>query len=400
MSKIEFEQISENEIEVVIPPETPMNMVQQLTKSFAAKGLVEDLQKSTLSVRYFYRPADKANDIADKLIKSLQDLAKDELPYWHPKSQMANQARNRDVAIADRRAKLGVKQPMNVSTAPEPHIMPAAGVAKPTTPTVTPNVNTSKMFDNTPAARNTANGTGKRYAFINDPVGKGEHLEDCDCEQCQEINKSNYGPKGAGQYSDTDNARRKMGNTGQEAHVGPNVSVKNYTTKPGQLSGKEQANLTSRIQSMANKKQPVKRWSPEEVAEENKKRGFKKSWGQHLPFPSTEEEIRNFANSQRVEAGDESASRQLAEMMNSKAMLNPNHRQPTSEDMIMAGESMGLGVSESMLKSADKQWNSTINNWLVEAQKPISQRFSSEEEEMAYWRNLRVNGGSNEDPSY
>lgn len=386
MSKIEFEQISENEVEVVIPPETPMTMVAQLTKSFAAKGLVEDLAKSTLSVRYFVRPEDSVNQAADKLIKSLQNLAKDELPYWHPKAQFANQKRVREMEIAERRAKNGVKQPSNVSTAPEPHVMPDA-VPKMPAPAATAkpmNAATStapKMYDHDPANQMTAGGTGKRYAFITDPANKSEDEDD-------DVEKSNYGPKGGGQYSLADNIRRKARNTGESYGEGPNTNAKAYSTKPGQLSAKQAATVESKKLASMSRKNPVKTFTPEEIAAENKKRGLNKAWGQHLPFPSAEEEILNLAK-QTVQSGEDAAANSLAQMMHSKALLS-NFKQPSSQEFEAAGEAMGMGVSEEMAKNAEQQWNGTINNWLAEASKPISQRFSSEEEEMAYWSKIKV----------
>lgn len=395
MSRIEFEQISDTEIEVVIPPETPMAMVQQLTKSFVNRGLVEDLQKSTLSVRYFYRPAEKSHDIADKLIKSLRSLAKDdELPYWHPKAQMANQKRVREMEIAERRAKNGLKQPTNVSPAPEPLTMPDAPAA-PAAPTPVgvggvkqPNVVAPKMYDNDMANQNTAGGTGKRYAYISD-AAKADDEED-------DIEKSGYGPKGGGQYTPTDNMKRKAKNLTDAVPVGPNSNVKAYSSKPGQMSGKAQASLTAKLQNAANKKQPVKIYSPEEKAALASKMKLNKGWGQHLPFPSAEEEIMNLAKNYNP-TGEEASAQQLANLMSGKnmlgqnvhpavkAMMAPPPPQPTDEQMF--GH---LAVSEEMVKAADQQWAGTLNNFFAEATKPISSRFASEEEEIAYWSKIRV----------
>ena len=403
MSKIEFEQIGENEVEVVIPPETPMQMVQQLVKSFVARGLVEDLQKSTLSVRYFSRPQDKVNTVADELIKSLSRLAKDdELPYWHPKSQFANRKRVREMEIAERRAKQGIKQPTNVSPAPEPHIMPDPAPKMPATagvqPVTTPAAPTApKMYDTTPTSMNTAGGTGRRYGTIGGPgvgVVKKEHPEGCQCDACLEMEKSNYGPKGGGQYSAADNSRRKSNNLTDTVGAGPNSNVKAYSTKPGQLSAKAQAGVTARIQAAASKKQPVKQWSAEQIAQENAKRGLKKGWGDHNPIPSAEEEIMRLAMNAPQVSGEDAAANQLAKMMQSKSLLN--HNQPSRDEFLSAGEAMGLGVSEEMAKNAEKSWNGAINNWLVEATKPISQRFASEEEELAYWAKIKVNDSGGE----
>lgn len=391
MSKIQFEQIDENLLEVSIPENTPVEIVEQLAKSFREKGLVEDRANSTLCTRYYYRPEDNANQLADKLIKSLQGLTKnDELPYWHPKSQFANQKRVRDMEISERRAKNGIKQPSNVSTAPEPHITPDAPAAPTMNPgTLTPKAYTSphpKMVDTNSAAMNTAGGTGRRYATIGDLTNKAEHVEGCQCEKCLEMEKSNYGPKGAGQYSAVDNARRKAKNVEPAATpLGPNANAKAYSSKPGQLSGKEQANLTSRIQNAANKKQPVKTWTPEMIAEENKKRGLKKSWADHLPFPSAEEEIMRLAKNEPVD-GETAAANQLLKLMAGKSMLGVQPPpQPTDEEMFGGGV-----VTEEMAKAAEHKWGNTFNNWLSEAQKPISQRFASEEEELAYWSKIKV----------
>lgn len=404
MSKIQFEQISEDLLEVVIPEDTPIEMVEQLTKSFQAKGLIEDRANSTLSTRYFYRPEDRANKLADELIKSLEGLTKnDELPYWHPKSQFENQRRVREMEIAERRAKNGIKQPTNVSPAPEPHMAPD------TTPKIpAPAATTAMAIPKSPAMSTgpatTTGGSNKLYnPEISGTVSykkseEDEHVKGCKCEKCLEINKSNYGPKGAGQYSAVDNARRKSNNL-DPVGVGPNVNSKAYSTKPGQMSGKAQAELTARIQRAANKKQPVKTWTPEEIAEENKKRGLKKGWGEHLPFPSAEEEIMNLAQSNPTFGGEEAAVNQLASMMKSKSMLNPNHQQPTNAMFDAAGEAMGLGVTQEMAKTAEQSWNGAINNWLAEAVKPISSRFASEDEELAYWSKIKVAGGKDDDSS-
>ena len=371
MSKIKFEQIHDDVVEVFIPAETPIDMVEQLTKSLTARGLVEDRANSTLSTRYFYRPEDKANAIADELIKSLKGLAKDE-SYWSPKSQFAHQKKMREQAVAERRAKVGITpaKPMNVSNKPGPNSSPSGRGAIP--------------YD----SPTTAGGTGKRYAYINDPVNKvEEHPGDCECGKCEAIEKSGYGPKGMSQYNVADNARRKMNNVGDTTGFGPNVNTKSFSTKPGQLSSKAQASLTSRIQQAANRKQPVRQWTPEQIAAENKKRGFAKSWADHNPIPSAEEEIMKLAGVP-LENGEDAMAGQLAKMMHSKAMLN--HKNPTPDEFTAAGEAMGLGVSEEMAKAAEQQWSGAINNWLAEATKPISQRFASEEEEIAYWNSIKV----------
>ena len=380
MSRIEFEQISDDVIEVIIPPQTPLEMVQQLTKGFTARGLVEDLQKSTLSVRYFYRPENKVNDLADKLIKSLQGIAKaDELPYWHPKAQAANQKRVREQRVAERQAKVGVT--------------PKGVAEKPTLPTLEPKSYTSshpKMVDTDAANQKTADGTGKRYAYIKDPVKKDE----------DEIEKSGYGPKKGGQYSPVDNAKRKANNMDPVEGIGPNTNAKSYSSKPGQLSGKQSADLTARIQNKANKKQPVKVFTPEEIAAmapRNPDGSLKKSWGQHLPFPSAEDEIMALAKNQPLQDGESAAANQLAALMAGKSMLGKNvppaikamfaapPAQPTDQQMF--GH---LVVTEEMVKAKEQEWQGAAFNWLAEAAKPITKQFNSEAEEIAYWDSIKV----------
>ncbi len=374
MSKIKFQQISEDVLEVFIPEDTPVEMAEQLAKSFREKGLVEDRDNSTLCVRYYYRPEDKANDLADQLIKSLQGLAKDDEPYWTPKSQFANQKRVREMEIAERRAKNGIKQPTNVSTAPEPHVVPDKPVTMPK----------PKLHDSTPAAQVTAGGSGRRYGTM---IKQEDHVKGCQCDACLEMEKSNYGPKGGGQYSAVDNARRKANNL-DPVGMGPNVNAKAYSTKPGQMSGKAQADLTARIQAKANKKQPVKQWTPEQIAAENEKRGLKKGWGEeHNPIPNADEEVLKLQKNVTLQ-GEEAAANQLLKLMMGKSMLGQQPPpQPTDEQMFGGGV-----VTEEMAKAAEGKWNNTINNWLAEATKPISQRFASEAEELAYWNSLKING--------
>lgn len=373
-NRIEFEQISESEIEVIIPTETPMEMVVQLTKSFIARGLVENLQKSTLSVRYFTRPSGKVDAVADQLIKSLSNLIKEESPY-SLKSKFANQKRVREMDIATRRGLNGVKAPANVSTAPQPLVTPNTAPKAPATPPAAP---APKMFDSTPAAQNTAGGSGKRYAFIGDKVAKQEDEED-------EMNKGpGFKFKGGSTYSVADNARRKSNNTGDETGFGTNVNTKSYSSKPGQLSAKGQASVTAKIQAKANKNAPVKIYTDEEKAALASKMGLKKSWGQHLPFPSAEEEILRFAKGKSID-GETAAANQLANLMAGKAMLNNPPPQPTDEQMF--GH---LAVTEDMEKANEKQWQGAAFDWLKEAQKPLAQKFSSDKEEQAYWDNIKV----------
>lgn len=334
MSKIKVDQISESEVLVSLPSDTPMEMVQQLTKSLSARGLVEDTQNSTLSNRYFYRP--NTDDVADRLIKSLQGLMKEEDNTWHmnkPGAAKAFAAQQRKIDAENRAKRAGIKET-------KPFISNPAGPA-----VLPPNVN--RLVDT-------------QY----NKIKKDE----------EDVEKSGYGPKGAGQYNPADNAKRKMNNTGAQTGIGPNVNTKQYTTvKPA----------GSQVDPKLKKPQPVKVYSEEEKAELARKMGLKKSWGQHLPFPNAEEEM---AKMQPKVSAEDIMAQQLSNLMTGKAMLGQQPPpQPTDEQMF--GH---LIVSEEMAKKADDKWGNTFNNWLTEASKPISQRFESEEAELAYWKSLRV----------
>ena len=91
-----------------------------------------------------------------------------------------------------------------------------------------------------------------------------------------EVKKSNYGPKGAKMYNLADNVGRKANNTGDTAGDGPNQNVKSYSTKPGQLSAKQQAALLHSKRNIKANSEPVTKptLSPEEV--ERYKKNMKK----------------------------------------------------------------------------------------------------------------------------
>ena len=82
------------------------------------------------------------------------------------------------------------------------------------------------------------------------------------------IEKSSYGPKGAGLYNQTDNINRKANRTGEEvADAGRNTAVHQWTTSGSSTDKARVANM-QREQSIKNKKMPVKTTlSPEMKAE-------------------------------------------------------------------------------------------------------------------------------------
>jgi hypothetical protein len=211
----------------------------------------------------------------------------------------------------------------------------------------------------------------------------------------EEMEKSNYGPKGAGLYDPKVNDSRKRNNLSEERVPGvggPSASVKAYSSKPGQLSAKQQA--TAEAGKAKKLSGPVKHYTPAEVAALEEARKLKKTyeeapWVQHGNVPNADQEVQLLQKRNPAVPGEDAMSTQLANMMHSRAMMRPDHSQPSSEDMIMAGQRMGFKTEE-QLKAQDQNWGKSMN-WLEEAVKPISDRFASEEEEMAYWSSIRVN---------
>ena len=104
------------------------------------------------------------------------------------------------------------------------------------------------------------------------------------------------------------------------------------------------------------------------------------------------------------ELAEQQHSQRLANQLQKSGILGmrPPPRQPTSEEMAMAAQNMwaqqnGFSTQEEMNK-AESEWGNGINNWLVEAAKPINQKFKNEQEERAYWDKIGVsdNGRGNE----
>jgi hypothetical protein len=194
----------------------------------------------------------------------------------------------------------------------------------------------------------------------------------------EEIDKSGYGPKGGGQYDPAANARRKTTNVGTERFG--NQSVKSYTH-----------NKAFNRKTPSGAAGPVKQYTPEQIAAINEARKLKKTvedapWVQHSNVPNADEEVLKLKKNNPAEKAENLMANQLANMMQGRAMLGtPPPRQPTDEEMF--GH---LVPSEEMVKSAEQNWGGAINNWLVEASKPIASRFSSPEEEQAYWDSIKV----------
>jgi hypothetical protein len=159
--------------------------------------------------------------------------------------------------------------------------------------------------------------------------------------------KSDYGKfKGGSMYSTADNVRRKATNTGDVAEgAGKNVNVKAYSSKTGQLSAKQSAEEESKRYRQLNRKQPVRTFSPEEIATINEQR---KKLASSIDIDAE--------HSEKITKNEHEIANNLANLLK----LNPN-------------------VS-----------NRPTNDWIAEASKPISHKFSSEEEEMVYWQSIKV----------
>jgi hypothetical protein len=100
------------------------------------------------------------------------------------------------------------------------------------------------------------------------------------------------------------------------------------------------------------------------------------------------------------ELAEQQHAQRLANQLQKAGILGTRAppRQPTSEEMRLAAQNMwaqanGFSTQEE-LEKAEANWGNGINNWLVEAQKPINARFKSEEEEKAYWDRIKVQDSS------
>jgi hypothetical protein len=105
------------------------------------------------------------------------------------------------------------------------------------------------------------------------------------------------------------------------------------------------------------------------------------------------------------EVAEQQHSQRLANQLQKAGILGmrPPPRQPTNDEMKIAAQNMwaqqnGFQTQEALDK-AEAEWGNGINNWLIEAQKPINQKFKSEEEERAYWDRIKVNGSSRDEGS-
>jgi len=110
--------------------------------------------------------------------------------------------------------------------------------------------------------------------------------------------------------------------------------------------------------------------------------------------------------SKAKEMFEQQHAQRLANQLQKTGILGgrPPPRQPTSAEMSAAAQNMWAqqnGFStQADLEKAESEWGNGINNWLVEASKPINQKFKSEEEERSYWDRIKINSGRDEGPGY
>jgi hypothetical protein len=172
VNKIKLSQLDNNEVEISLSPDTPIEMVNQLAKGLNARGLVEDLAKSTVSLRYFYKPQDTTNQKADQLIKSLEKMAGDD-PYWSRESRSQTNLRNK---INDRRAGTGLPSVTDKNIMQnKPPVVASPEASKPLGASVLP-PNQNKLHS--PSMSGTVN------------YKKSEHPENCSCRECKDTRKA------------------------------------------------------------------------------------------------------------------------------------------------------------------------------------------------------------------
>lgn len=156
------------------------------------------------------------------------DLSKLEKALQEIKDALEKNSKLDDKAVADIKAKYGVK----------------------------PQVPYKKEFENQVAA------VKEKYKNFSVKKDEDESLSFNKGGQWS-LDKSNYGPKGAGLYSPTDNINRKENRTGEVfENVGQNKAAHRYTTSASSVN---QAHLDAEAKKRKKNPAPVKTFSPEEI---------------------------------------------------------------------------------------------------------------------------------------
>lgn len=166
------------------------------------------------------------------------------------------------------------------------------------------------------------------------------------------IEKSNYGPKGWGMYSQTDNIKRKATRTGEEhEHIGQNKGVRQYTTSGSSTNAAREAAEAKR-QAEANKKAPVRTLA--DMSDEEKK--------------ALEERYRSNVKRASEDGGLRKGADVAKEALTTGHLpvLAGSHQQPTDQEMF--GH---LVRSEQEIEAMEKAWEQRFEKGFDKLKAPI-----------------------------
>jgi len=173
------------------------------------------------------------------------------------------------------------------------------------------------------------------------------------------IEKSNYGPKGWGLYSQADNIKRKASRTGEEyEHIGQNKGVRQYTTSGSSTNAAREAAEAKR-QAKANKKAPVRTlsdMSDEEIKELEDR--YKTN-------------IKRASEDGGLKKGADVAKEALT--TGNLPIMSGSHQQPTDQEMF--GH---LVKSEQEIKAAEKAWEQSFAKGFDKLKAPIDKLNKSD----------------------
>lgn len=343
-NEIEITTYADESIDIEFGSEVPTSQEAFIVETFKEKGYDENLGKSGDSLTK--EPVSSA---------TWEYLKKEgeELPYWHPKAQMEHRKKLRTMETSARRTAAGIPAPAPIKVNPTSGLGPSG---------------TAVRSDGMPLA----GGVHRSYSQIPNkppkPVLKGEEELKFNKGGQWALDKSNYGPRGASQYSDADNARRKENNVDEAPELGNMGRVKDY----GPSNPKKVKEEEKRIRSM-NRKQPVKVFSREEIKALNEKGAMgagklKKTWADHGEIPT--------ATAIKVETpnkAEDIIANQLGNLLLNKSLIGSlPPAQPTDQQLF--GH---LVPTETQLKQADEAFNNRFNSFYQEVSKPVeSQELS------------------------
>lgn len=124
------------------------------------------------------------------------------------------------------------------------------------------------------------------------------------------------------------------------------------------------------------------------------------------PTPVAPKLTREIVLKKARELAEQQQAQRLANQLQKTGVLGtrPPPSQPSNEEMQMAAQNMwaqqnGFSTQED-LEKAESEWGNNLNNWMAEATKPLNQKFKNEEEEIQYWKSLKVNGIGGDDHGY